>query len=116
MKSKSIENSNNTCPTRAEVLIEQLRQVEVFLGNIPDNLPWSSTFVNKISERTFLAHEQVFDEHKVNYIFRKIVKSLHKEGFSTEVITNFINRRLKSSNNLNYCSNNDVIEALNHKD
>ena len=115
MKSKSTEQSNNTCPAKAEVLIEQLRQVEVFLGNIPDSLSWSSTFVNKISERTFLAHEQVFDEHKVNYIFRKIVKNLHEEGFSTETITNFINRRLKSSHNLNYCSNNDVVEALNHK-
>ena len=104
------------CPTKIEVMIEQLRQVEVFLGNIPNHSSWSSSFVKKISERAFQTHEQVFDEHKVNYLFKQIVKHLNEEGFSIEDTRKFINERLKGSGKLNYCSNDDIVEAINLKD
>ena len=109
------KKTKDLCPAWAELSIEQLRQVEVLLGNITDGPSWSSSFLKKVSERTYFTKEQVFDERKVEYIFQTIVKKLSEENFSPQTVADFINKRIPKTNNLNYCSEEEVIAALKTK-
>ena len=107
-------NSNDGCPNWAQEAIEQLKQMEIYLGNIPNDPRWQSQHVNAMSRRTFTKGEQVFDEDKAEFAFKRIVRSLHHEGFSARNIVDFINSRIRYQGGPPYCSIAEVEEALGH--
>lgn len=96
------------CPSWAEEMIEQLKQIEIFLGHIPKSLAWESNHLNDVVKRTFLKEEAVFDEHKSELVFQRITKGLLKENYTKEQIADFINRRIGYKGGPKYCDPSDI--------
>ena len=105
-------NCKKECPPWAEELIEYLRQVEVFLGTIPDRPNWKDERVKKLVNRVTKEEVPVFDEHKLNLLMKKIVFKLTDAGFSVQEIADMINERIKLENGPKYCSAEEVKEYL----
>ena len=105
------EEINDSCPTWAAEMIMQLRQVEIYLGNIPEGLAWKSTHIKEVSQRVFAKEEQVFDDHKAEWIYKRIVRSLAEASFSSEDIRSFINSRIGYAGGPAYTSKEE-IEAV----
>ncbi len=101
-----------TCPPWAEELIEYLRQVEVFMGTIPDKPNWRDESVKKLASELSSEEIPTFDEHKLNHLSKKIVIKLHEANFSIEEITDFINERIKIEPGPPYCSVEEMQEYL----
>jgi hypothetical protein len=110
LNDEKIQSDN--CPDWAASMIEQLRQVEIFLGNIPKGLAWESSHLDEVSKRSFAKDNATFDEGKADLVFRRIVKGLHGEGFTLELITEFVNRRIGYKGGPKYCDINDVNEVV----
>ncbi len=100
--------SSDSCPTWAAEMIMQLRQVEIYLGNIPKELAWKSEHINEVSGRVFTRNQQVFDDHKAELIYKRIVDGLIRDGFSCQEITNFINARIGYTGGPAYTSADEV--------
>ena len=107
-------NSKETkCPSWAEVIIDQLRQVEVFLGHIPKTSDWGAEFLKNVNARTFSPEGEVFDEDKAHMIFVKICKDLaEKEQLSAADIAIILNERIGYAGGPAYCDTSEVQEAL----
>ena len=105
-------NLKDNCPEWADVLINQLCQVEIFLGNISKNLDWESQYLKKYQSRAFFPSDEVFDDKKVEFIFKKIVTQLHKEKFSVNSINKFINKRISTGSSLPYCSPEEINAVI----
>ena len=99
------------CPAWAEEMIDQLRQVEVFLGNVPKALAWQSDHVNQVLSKTFL-EESVLDNDKADLIFHRITRRLHAESYSQEAIVGFFNSRIGYKGGPKYCSTDEVEAVL----
>lgn len=106
-----MSNITDSCPKWAIETIEQLRQVEIYLGNIPKALAWESSHLADVMKRTFNKDEAVFSEEKADLIFRKIVKGLLQDGFTSHEIAEFVNSRIGYQGGPRYCNSQDVEEA-----
>ena len=101
------------CPEWAAEMIDQLRQVEILLGNLPKvGATWQSDFAAKLIQRSVLATDEVFDEAKADLVFNRIVNKLSDEDYTVTEIVGFINLRLAYEQGPPYCDADEVIEAL----
>ena len=100
------------CPIWAEEQIEYLRRVEVYMGTIPDKPNWRDDSVKSLVDNLTTEEAPVFDEHKLNYLFKKIVVKLTEEKFSPEEITGFLNERIKLDYGPPYCSVEEIKDFL----
>jgi hypothetical protein len=105
--------NNKKCPEWADIMIYQLRQIEVYLGNIVKNPEWKSDYLETTYKKALLPQEQIFDNHKADLVFTKIVTKLRKENISNQQITNFINARITSQHMKYYCSLAEVTAVKN---
>ena len=111
--SKSSNIKETKCPAWADIAIDQLRQVEVFLGHIPKTSDWGAEFLKNVNSRTFSPEGGVFDEDKAHLIFVKICKDLAaKENLSSAEITAILNERIGYAGGPAYCDVSEVQEAL----
>ncbi|MFK7872551.1 MAG: hypothetical protein AB8C84_05190 [Oligoflexales bacterium] len=102
------------CPEWAQQAIEQLRQIEVYLGHIPKASDWGADFIDKVNSRAFSPEDQVFDEDKAQLVFQKICVSLTQESaeWTPERIAEVINLRIGYSEGPKYCDASEVKDAL----
>jgi hypothetical protein len=100
------------CPLWAQEMIDQLRQIEIYLGNIPKSLSWESAPLELIAKRSFHKDQATFTEEKAHLVFCKIVKRLVQEGASHKEIADWINARIGYKGGPKYCDDNDIMEAL----
>lgn len=107
-----VQPSKDRCPIWADELIVQLRQVEIYLGHIPKTLAWKSEHLSEVAERVFAKSDQIFDDHKSEWIYNKIVRRLNEELFSPEDITEFINSRIGYTGGPAYTSVTEVNAVL----
>jgi hypothetical protein len=114
MVTESTSNKKDACPEWADEAIAQLKQIEIYLGNIPSHPLWQSHHLEAISKRAFSRDQQTFDEEKAEFVFKKIVRGLVHEGFSTRSVMEFINARIAYKNAPPYCNEAEVEEILHH--
>lgn len=100
------------CPMWAEELIEYLRRAEVFRGTIPDEPNWYDEKLKALVTRISGEEIPIFDEDKIEYLFKKIVLKLSDAGFGSDDIAFFINQRVKLQYGPKYCSSEEVEEHL----
>lgn len=101
-------SEKDACPPWASELISQLKDIEIRLGNIPKNLSWKSEHLKDISRRGFSSDDLVADEEQTERLYKKIVKSLSQDGYSSEDISNFINNRIGYKGGPAYTSPQEV--------
>ncbi len=106
------QTSKDGCPAFAAKMIDQLREVEIILGNIPKALDWRSEHVEAVEKSVFGEDESVFSEYHTEVIFSNIVNKLSGEGFEAEDIMGFINRRIGYKGGPKYCNLDEVREAV----
>jgi hypothetical protein len=106
-------STSNTvpCPPWAHDLIDKLRQVEIFLGNIPESLAWRSELLAGINRRAFPGEDALIDDSKAEFLFRRVVQGLVAEKFSYEVIAQMFNERIGYEGGPPYTSAVEVQEA-----
>ncbi|MBI2603034.1 MAG: hypothetical protein HYW48_08255 [Deltaproteobacteria bacterium] len=112
LEQEKTEKIQDTCPKWAEDLIMKLKQVEIYLGNIPSVLAWQSQHLDAIAKRAFEKDEAVFDEEKAEFLYRRIARGLVKENFSPEIISGFFNRRIGFQGGPAYTNADEVREAV----
>ena len=95
-----------TCPPWAEKLIEQLHQVEIYLGHLKPEKSWESKKLSAAHTKVF--GEQTIREEHSELLFCKIVTGLRKEGFSSSHISQVINERIPSAGEIHYCNEEEV--------
>jgi hypothetical protein len=101
------------CPQWALSLIGTLRDLEIRLGNLHPDGPWSEATLDTIAARVDKDPEAVrFDENAVNELFKRLAFGLTDEGHTPETIAQFINSRLTAGQRLAYCSAAEVSEVL----
>ena len=100
------------CPMWAEELIEYLRKVEVFRGTIPDRPNWHDETLKALATRITSEDIPVFDDDKLEYLFKKIIVKLTDAGFGSEDIAFYINERIQIVPGPKYCSKEEVEECL----
>ena len=105
----------DSCPEWADVLLAQLYEAEVLLGNIPAGQGWSSQYVESCAKRTFEKTSLIFREDHVDLMFSRLVKRLAEEQFSVSQTVEFINNRLKHAGSPPYCNQEEVNEVLRSK-
>ena len=113
MDSEKIKHvANDRCPDWAKEQIAQLREVEIYLGNIPKALEWKSSHLNDIAKRSLSKEYSSINEQTSELVFAKIVKSLRHEGFSTAEIEQFINRRISFEGGPKYCDSSEIEQVF----
>lgn len=113
MTDKSTENiQKSTCPEWAETQIAQLREVEIYLGNIPKTAEWKSSHLNEIARRSLSSEHSSINEQTSELVFTKIVRSLHHDGFTSAQIESFINDRVSYQGGPKYCDRSEIEDAL----
>lgn len=105
-------SKSEVCPPWAVEMIDHLKQMEMLLGHIPQDAVWKSQYLAKLNSKSFHPQDEVLDDEKAEFLFRKIVKGLHSQGFSLEQIVNFINDGLAYPKGLKYCDVTEAEEAL----
>lgn len=105
--------SESKCPMWAEELIEYLRKVEVYRGTIPDNPNWVDGTLKAIAGRVTTEEASVFDDDKLDFLFKKIVTKLSEADFSSVDIARFINERVRLAHGPSYCNKEEVEASLN---
>ncbi len=100
------------CPIWAEDLIAKLREVEILLGHIPESLAWKSQHLSDVAKRAFAKEDAVFDEQKVEFLYKRIARGLTQETFTAQQIAAFINARIGFEGAPPYTSASEVEEAL----
>jgi hypothetical protein len=103
---------NDACPIWAKEMISQLRQVEIYLGNVPKTLSWKSEHLNEVTQKIFSEDAPIFDENKAHWIYKRIATGLSKENFSPEQIAQFFNRRIGYDGGPQYTNHQEVQEVL----
>jgi len=118
-QSKSVENDHvkqpnvdDSCPDWAVSTIDQLRQVEIILGNVPKAIEWQSSLLKDVNKKIFVEREGPITEAHSELLFRKIARGLNQEGFSTTDICMFINARIGYVGGPMYCDETEVIDSL----
>lgn len=99
-----------SCPDWASVMIDQLRQLEVHLGNIPEHLAWKSQMVGSLNEGVFGEGTQITDEH-TELVFAQICCRLTQEGFASAKIVDILNSRIGFEGGPAYCDIDEVEAA-----
>ena len=111
--SSQVPTPQDQCPTWAVSLIGTLRDLEIRLGNLRPDGPWSEATLDTIIARVDKDPEAArFDENAVNELFKRLSYGLTDEGHSPETIAQFINSRLTAGQRLAYCSAAEVTEVL----
>lgn len=105
-------SSQIQCPDWSKVMIDQLLQVEIFLGNIPKSLEWSSERLEQVQRKLYSEEKGTITEEVAEILFRRIAKGLKSEGFSEVDIAQFINDRVGFKGGPKYCNAVDISEAL----
>ena len=103
---------NDGCPSWADKLIKEIEYLEVKLGNIREPSTWQVTPMEHLYERVFGDQDSSTDASAVETIFSKVVQRLSGEGFDSEAIAAFINRRVGREERLPYCDANEVQQSL----
>lgn len=111
MTSKEQKNLKDF-PEWAKDLTLKLKQVEIYLGNIPSALAWKSDHLKDINKRSFNKDESVFDEEKSEFIYKRIVRGLSQENYSPDSIALFLNTLIGYEGAPPYTSKEEVLEAL----
>lgn len=109
----SMQKIDANCPDWAITMIDQLRQIEIFLGHIPKAIEWQSELLKDINKKIFAEQHGSISEDHSELLFGRISRGLHKEGFSTEEIATYINARIGYKGGPKYCSPAEVLESLN---
>ena len=97
-------------PDWAKESVDILRTMEVYLGNLPGDKDWQSERLEKVQRRSF-REEEAFDDHKVEYLFKKICQGLDKEGFEAYEISDLINAHLGNPKPA-YCNAREVADTF----
>lgn len=100
------------CPDWADSKIMNLRQVEIFLGNIPKTANWKSDHLNKISGDEVRSNYPGLNDSTTDMLFSQISRQLSSEGFTPEQIAQFVNARICYEGGPTYCSADEVSDAL----
>lgn len=103
---------DDLCPDWAITMIDQLRQIEIHLGNIPKALEWESSHLKDVTKKVFAEDQGVITEHHSEVLFGKIVSGLSREGFSAAEIEVFMNARIGYKGAPVYCSVEEINEVL----
>lgn len=106
-------NVDDSCPDWAITLIDQLRQVEIILGNIPKAIEWQSSMLKDVNKRIDAEQSGPITEEHSELLFGRITRGLIKEGFSATDIATFINARIGYKGGPKYCSEVEINETLN---
>jgi hypothetical protein len=96
------------CPVFVERMIDQLREVEIILGNVPKALEWRSEHVAAISKSVIEEVTTTFTNHHTEIMFDRIVHRLRQDGFAADAIMGFINARIGYKGGPQYCSLEEV--------
>lgn len=107
----------DACPKWAALLIDEIRALEIRLGNIrttdTEAGAWQKAKLSEVLSRVDDdAHS--FDESVVEAHFRRISARLLGEGFTAAQIATFINSRIPTGGRLAYCNADEVSEAARH--
>jgi|GEM_PF-3940546 len=108
-----MEKAKEKCPTWAEELIEYLRKIEVFRGTIPDKPNWHDETLKSLASRITSEEIPVFDDDKLEFLFKKIATQHTEAGFSASDIAKFINERVQLAHGPQYCNADEVLASLN---
>ena len=103
--------NEDACPQWARDIIDQIRQIEMKLGNIPPEQPWSGDELEAIQARAAKAGSVHEDNHVVDSLFSKLCAGLIKDGRSPDAIAQFVNVRIGYEKGPRYCSADEVTEA-----
>ena len=103
---------DDACPDWAVTMIDQLRQIEIILGNVPKAIEWKSSLLKNVNKKVFAENEGPISEYHAELMFTKIVKGLVEEQFSISEISTFINVRIGYKGGPKYCNENEVSRAL----
>ena len=103
---------DDKCPDWAITVIDQLRQVEIILGNVPKAIEWQSDLLKDVNKKIFAEQAgPISDEHS-ELLFSRVARGLVKEGFSPDEISVFINARIGYKGGPQYCNADEVKDAL----
>jgi hypothetical protein len=103
---------DDKCPDWAITIIDQLRQVEIILGNVPKAIEWQSSLLKNVNKKILAEHAGPISEELSEMLFSRVARGLVKEGFSPDDIAMFINARIGYKGGPNYCSSEEVKDAL----
>ena len=105
-------SANRSCPDWAQVMIDQLLQVEIFLGNIPKSLEWSSERIEQVQRKLYSDEKGTMTDEVAEILFQRICKGLKVDNFSDLEIADFVNSRVAYKGGPKYCNESDIKEAL----
>ena len=105
-------NVDDACPDWAVTIIDQLRQVEIILGNVPKAIEWQSSMLKDVNKKIFAEQAGPISEEHAELLFGRVARGLVKEGFSKEDICTFINARIGYKGGPKYCDESEVQDAL----
>ena len=100
------------CPEWAQVMIDQLLQVEIYLGNVSKGLEWSSERLESVLRKVYSEEKGAITEDVAELLFSRIVRGLRTEGVSDEKIAEFMNARIGYKGGPKYCDASDVKAVL----
>ena len=105
---------SDSCPPWAQTLIANLRDLEIQLGTIPENLSWTTRDISEVATRIFKSEENAIhlEETMSEQLFRKIASDLSEADFTPDEIARFINARVGYKGGPPYCSAAEVLEAI----
>jgi hypothetical protein len=101
------------CPPWALEKIEQLRQVEIYLGNIPAVLAWKSSHLEDLASKAWAPRQQVLSDEVSELLFAQVVNGLRQEGYELGSILSFLNERIGYEGGPPYCDLGDVEAVAN---
>ncbi|MBC62685.1 MAG: hypothetical protein CMP11_09565 [Zetaproteobacteria bacterium] len=106
------KKTTDSAPQWASTLIDQLKEIEIFLGNIPREKNWQSDYAKKVLNKILNEERPVLTDAHTQTVFNKIVKDLSHEGYGPDNIANFINSGISYEGGPPYCNEAEVREAL----
>lgn len=112
MSQEETPKIQDQCPDWADSKIMNLRQVEIFLGNIPKTANWKSDHLNKISGEEVRSNYPGLSDATADMLFSQISRQLSSEGYSHDQIATFVNSRISYEGGPSYCSAKEVSEAI----
>jgi hypothetical protein len=93
-------------------MIDQLLQVEIYLGNVSKGLEWSSERLESVLRKVYAEEKGAITEDVAEILFARIVKGLRMEGVSDDLIAEYMNARIGYKGGPKYCDASDVKAIL----
>jgi hypothetical protein len=109
----STQPVTDLCPAWANLLITELRAMEVLLGNIPATDEWQTADMEALHRRlSGDTEDEAATEDRTAILFKKICVGLARENFEPQEISDFVNARIYYKGGPRYCNAKEVEEAL----